>query len=105
MDMTSTLDDEDLATQGRNAWANFNVAHEVLQKNVPTEAENPDAVAFRVEMQRFHLWAINLGLYRQDHSSLDYRLRDNDVVRSFTRDLLTNLVEALEESTSSYSAV
>ena len=100
--MASSLDEEDLATHGRSAWLNFNVAYETLRKNVSTLSEQPDAATFRAEMQRFQLWAINLGLYRQDHSSLDYRLRDNEIVRSFTRELLTSLVEALGASTLSY---
>lgn len=97
--MASFHDEEDLATQGRDAWENFTDAYETLQKSGPHFLEQLDATAFRVEMQRFQLWAINLGLYRQDHSSLDYRLRDNEVVRSFSRELLTSLIEALGEST------
>ena len=96
--MASPLDEEDLATYGRNAWTRFNVAYKTLEKNDSTISEQPDAAALRSEMQRFQLWAINLGLLRQDHSSLDYRLRDNEVVRAFTRELLVNLTEALEES-------
>ena len=103
--MASSVDEEDLATHGRYAWGKFNVAYETLQKSGSTFAEQLDAAAFRAEMQRFQLWAINLGLYRQDHSSLDYRLRDNEVVRSFTGELLTSLIEALGESTSLYFAV
>ena len=96
--MASSLDEEDLATHGRDAWAKFNVAYETFRKNGSTFSGQPDAAAFRAEMQRFQLWAINLGLYRQDHGSLDYRLRDNEVVKSFTRELLRSLIEALVES-------
>ena len=99
--MASSLDDEDLATQGRDAWANFNVAYEELRDSGSNLLEQIDTANFRAEMQRFQLWAINLGLYRQDHGSLDYRLRDNELVRSFTTDLLASLIEALRESTSS----
>ena len=96
--MSSSLDERDLATHGRNAWANFSAAYETLEKIDVTVSEQPDANALRSEMQRFQLWAINVGLFRRDHGSLDYRLRDNEVVRSFTRELLVNLIEALEES-------
>lgn len=41
-------------------------------------------------------------MLRQDHGSLDYRLRDNEVVRFFTSELLTNLIGALEGSMPSY---
>lgn len=99
--MASSLDEEDLATHGHIAWERFNAACKTLENN--DACISPDASALRSEMQRYQLWAVNLGLFRQDHSSLDYRLRDNEVVRSFTGELLTNLIETLEESTSSYS--
>ena len=102
--MANSRDDFDLATLGRNALARFIEACEALQESDATTSEQLDAAAFRAEMQRFQLWAINLGLYRQDHGSLDYRLRDNEVVRSFTEDLLTSLVKALKESSSLYAA-
>ena len=102
--MANSFDDIDLATLGRDAWAKFIEAFQALQKSDSNSSEQLDAAAFRAEMQRFQLWAINLGLYRQDHSSLDYRLRDNEVVRSFTEELLTSSIEALKESTSLYFA-
>ena len=98
MIMANSFDD-DLATLGRDAWAKFIETYQALQKSDSNSSEQLDAVTFRAEMQRFQLWAINIGLYRQDHSSLDYRLRDNEVVRSFTEELLTSLIEALKEST------
>ena len=102
--MAKSFDEIELATLGRDAWARFTEAYQALQKSDSASSEQLDAAAFRAEMQRFQLWAINLGLYRQDHSSLDYCLRDNEVVRSFTEELLTSLIEALEESTSLYFA-
>ena len=98
--MAKSLDELDLATLGRNVWARFLEAYEALQKNDLASSEQLDAASFRAEMQRFQLWAINLGLYRQDHGSLDYRLRDNEVVRSFTEELLASLMDAVKESTS-----
>ena len=50
-----------------------------------------------LEEQRFRLWAGNLGLHQHGHSSLDYRLRDADVVRSYALDLLTGIKEYLAE--------
>ena len=101
--MADPLEEKSLAIHGRDVWANFNVAYETLDNYESTIPEQPDATALRSEMQRFQLWAINLGLFCQDHSSLDYRLRDNEVVRSFTRALLISLIENLEESMSSFS--
>ena len=100
MVMASSPDEEDLAAHGRNAWVRFTDAYQALQKGGSAFSEQLDAASLRAEMQRFQLWAINLGLYRQDHSSLDYRLRDNEVVRSFTQELLLSLIETLGESTS-----
>ena len=102
--MADSFDEFDLATLGRDAWARFVESYQALQKSDTASSEQLDAAAFRAEMQRFELWAINLGLYRQDHSSLDYPLRDNEVMRSFTEELLTSLIEALKESTSLYFA-
>lgn len=81
--MANFLDETDLATHGLNGLVNFQVAYETLERNESTVSEQPDATMLRSEIQRFQLWATNLGLYRQDHTSLDYRLRDNEVVRSF----------------------
>ena len=47
------------------------------------------------ERQRFYLWAANIGLYYPGHSSLDYRLRDNALIRDFVIDLLSSLKEKL----------
>lgn len=63
--------------------------------NIAGQLELP---AVESEMQRFLLWATNLGLFHHDHSSLDYRLRDNETVRSFTKTLLLNIIESLDES-------
>ena len=99
--MANCLDENSLATHGQNALENFRAAYITLENNESTTTEQPDAAMLRQEMQRFQLWAINLGLYRHDHGSLDYRLRDNEVVKSFTRELLINLDESLEKSMSS----
>ena len=99
--MTNYLDQESLATHGQSVLEKFRAAYITLENNESTIPGQPDAAMLRQEMQRFKLWAINLGLYRHDHGSLDYRLRDNEVVKSFTRDLLINLDESLEESVSS----
>ena len=99
--MTNYLDEKSLATHGQSALEKFRAAYISLENNESTIPGQPDAAMLRQEMQRFQLWAINLGLYRHDHGSLDYRLRDNEVVKSFTRELLINLDESLEESVSS----
>jgi hypothetical protein len=56
-----------------------------------------DAVDLESEEQRFRLWAVNLGLYHQGHSALDYWLRDNLLIREFTAELLGSLDTTLRE--------
>jgi hypothetical protein len=51
-----------------------------------------------LEQQRFSLWAKNLGLFQHGHSSLDYRLRDADLIKDFILEILDDLNEYLSES-------
>ncbi|KAK8026176.1 hypothetical protein PG990_003999 [Apiospora arundinis] len=44
-----------------------------------------------LEAQRFQLWAHSLGLQRQGHASLDYRVRDSDIVRDRLLEVLLEL--------------
>lgn len=53
--MPNSLDKTDLATHGLNAWENFQVAYETLEKNTSMASEQPDAAALRSEMQRFQV--------------------------------------------------
>lgn len=50
-----------------------------------------------VESERFTLWAQGLGLGRQGHASLDYRVRDAGVMRSRLADVLGELGDHLDE--------
>ena len=57
----------------------------------------PDAQRQLVlEGQRFLLWAQNLGLHRQGHASLDYRVRDATVVKGYLAEVLTELQDTLD---------
>jgi hypothetical protein len=47
---------------------------------------------------RFDLWAVNLGLHHSGHSSLDYRLRDADLLQQTIRTLLLDLSNSLTQS-------
>ncbi|KAJ5521422.1 hypothetical protein N7527_005537 [Penicillium freii] len=49
------------------------------------------------ELQRFELWATNLGLYHRGHSSLDYRCRDSPLVFNHALGLLRDLERALQQ--------
>lgn len=94
--------DESLSTQGHKVQRTFQDAQIALEQSASKMTDQLEPAALRSEMQRFLLWAANLGLFHQDHSSLDYRLRDNEVIRAFTKDQLSNLVESLDESQSLY---
>jgi ankyrin repeat protein len=48
------------------------------------------------QVQRFQLWAINLGLTQHGHASLDYRFRDAPLIFNFALGLLTSLDEVLD---------
>ena len=56
-----------------------------------------DYRAWEHEYARFSLWADNLGLHHHGHSSLDYRVRDADALRRFTKSLLTDLLENIDD--------
>jgi hypothetical protein len=49
------------------------------------------------ELERFQLFAANLSLLQAGHSSLDYRLRESDLLQSSVRRLLQDLIDSLEE--------
>ena len=98
--MASSNIEENLATHGHHVRQSFQNACKSLAQNVSNVAGQLEPTAVESETQRFLLWATNLGLLHHDHSSLDYRLRDNEVVRSFTTSLLSNLIESLDESQS-----
>jgi hypothetical protein len=49
------------------------------------------------EMQRFELWARNLGLFTGGHSSLDYRFRDAQLVFDHSLSLLRDLAKLLTQ--------
>lgn len=50
---------------------------------------------FTFELQRFELWAANMGLFVPGHGSLDYRVREAEklaqTLRRFMQDLNTSL--------------
>ena len=62
-----------------------------------TEDENDQTPAVLNELQRFEVWAINLGLYHRGHSSFDYRCRDSPHVFSYALSLLHDLDRELQQ--------
>ncbi|KOS36369.1 hypothetical protein ACN38_g12893 [Penicillium nordicum] len=49
------------------------------------------------ELQRFQLWAVDLGLYHGGHSSLDYRFRDSPPLFKYAYKLLRDLETGLSQ--------
>lgn len=48
------------------------------------------------QMQRFDLWATNIGLHQRGHASLDYRFRDAATMSQLCRSYLEDMVESLK---------
>ncbi|CAG8015090.1 unnamed protein product [Penicillium olsonii] len=65
------------------------------------EDENDQNLAVLNELQRFEVWAINLGLYHRGHSSFDYRCRDAPRIFSYALCLLHDLDRELQQFQSS----
>ena len=96
--MTGRHIEAELSLLGQDARIRFQVTLKTLDKSSVEVKAQLETAAVQSEYQRFLLWATNLGLFQKNHSSLDYRLRENEVIRSFTRSLLTSLIHALKES-------
>ncbi|KAK4083751.1 uncharacterized protein Triagg1_1413 [Trichoderma aggressivum f. europaeum] len=58
--------------------------------------QSPKYRHLAAEEQRFQLWAHSLGLYQQGHASLDYRVRDAEIVRSGFARILEELQAHVE---------
>ena len=80
--------EEQLLTVGERLRATF----ETLNSGIASKQEQ-DAFFAAIEnaAQRFHLWAVNLGLYTIGHSSLEYRLGDAPSIYSYVRHALADL--------------
>ena len=96
--MTSRRIEEKLSVLGQDARTRFQITLKTLEKSSVEVKAQLETAAVQSEYQRFLLWATNLGLFQKNHSSLEYRLQDNEVIRSFTGSLLTSLIDALKES-------
>jgi hypothetical protein len=82
---------ETLAGAGQEIRRDLDRLEESEAVNQPTWANLDN------EMQRFELWARNLGLYTGGHSSLDYRFRDAQLLFDHTLSLLRDLDRVLTQ--------
>jgi hypothetical protein len=62
-----------------------------------SDVNNDDKNRLTNELQRFQLWAVNLGLYHGGHSSLDYRFRDSPPLFKYAYKLLRDLEAELSQ--------
>ncbi|KAK5660623.1 hypothetical protein OQA88_13187, partial [Cercophora sp. LCS_1] len=75
----------------------FNIFRQLLDLASDGAASRTFQRHLIIESERFTLWAQDLGLRRQGHASLDYRVRDAGVMRSRLANLLTELGDHLDE--------
>lgn len=71
-------------------------------KSLDAPTKYPDTTppdALENEYDRFKVWSGNLGARQRGHTSLDWRLRDAEVMSTSIRKLLEMLEEHLKNST------
>lgn len=81
-----------LAAIGFDVVQLFNALESAKTKNYQG-LERDDLVE---QLQRFDLWATNIGLHQRGHASLDYRFRDASAIYQYCQTLLEDLVRTLE---------
>ncbi|KAL7959280.1 hypothetical protein V8C34DRAFT_313433 [Trichoderma compactum] len=85
------MDSTELFTSGRK------ISTDLLQLVVLFQLrQSPKYRHLAAEEQRFQLWAHSLGLYQQGHASLDYRVRDAEIVKSGFARILEELQSHIE---------
>ncbi|OPB39164.1 hypothetical protein A0O28_0048700 [Trichoderma guizhouense] len=85
------MDSTELITSGRK------ISSDLLQLIVLFQLrQSPKYRHLVAEEQRFQLWAHSLGLYQQGHASLDYRVRDAEIIKSAFAGILEELQSHIE---------
>jgi hypothetical protein len=71
-----------------------------VEQSFEDSLEAEDSLRARLEDggARFHMWAVNLGLFDDGHASLDYRLQNAEDAREYVEGLLDDMKGYLEES-------
>lgn len=85
-----------LAEVGANISRLFDSLEHIDHKKLQVNSGN--STTLEHEAERFELWAVNLGLHHFGHSSLDYRLREVDLLQDTFRTLLIDLEKSLMQS-------
>ncbi|KAL9626732.1 MAG: hypothetical protein Q9204_007079 [Flavoplaca sp. TL-2023a] len=95
--MSQESNNQNLVALGNDTLSGFRRAFKAFaQASDGSTALAVFEAPYKGEYQRFQLWLINLGLFQPSHNSLDYRLRQNDTVRSSIASLLGDLCLALD---------
>jgi hypothetical protein len=89
-----------LALRGVDVFQHFRALQFALQQGTFGSIAIPGDKVLEIEetSDRLILWASNVGIFNPAHSSLDYRLRDNREIRSFTHRLLETLDDTVLKS-------
>lgn len=80
-----------LNSLGQEVAESFAKAIDACNKGSTTLVQQIEPSQLRIQQERFHLWAVNLGLFSAGHGALQYRLRDADVVREYIGTVLSEL--------------
>ena len=86
-----------LAEAGYRAAALFSRVQSLGRHHETARGEEWPSAQLAAEVDRFELWAVNLGLFASGHASLDYRVRDAESIRQALLRFLSSLNEALDE--------
>ncbi|KAK3998116.1 hypothetical protein QBC44DRAFT_386391 [Cladorrhinum sp. PSN332] len=98
--MSGLTDMEALANAGIRTMALFEKVKcldQFPQNTTFTRREQWPATKLTAEADRFQLWAVNLGLLASGHASLDYRVRDAEIIRLVMLRFIASLHDALTE--------
>jgi hypothetical protein len=83
---------------GKETAHRFNTLANELSRTTLRYRNQLSASRFALQSERFTLWASTLGLFQVGHASLDYRLRDADIVKRYVADVLLELNGYLSDS-------
>ena len=91
MDMTTFMDpmEQDISSATDECWEAFHQSVDMLNQR----PEHPQQyLDLQDEFEVFRAWARTSGARRQDHASLDYRLRENPATKRLFITILEDLV-------------
>jgi hypothetical protein len=82
------MEEETIAAKARKAVDLFKLLLDIVPR---TSGSDPDAIEFEDQLGRFNIWCTNIGVFAEQHASLDYRLRDSLQATTLMKDLIDGL--------------